>query len=180
MRKHTGQHTRRQPVRIRRRSPRQLAVAVSLFLSQDDSRERPAPWDSGVWSPIRLLRPESVGSIPACPTNAKAMCGAWLAGKPVPGRLYPVNLHGTAPLRHPGETGPRRAESRYQRTWLVHCIHSRDASHYKDGLECTARLERIQAQERENRRINGAAAEKAAATIWELSERELKIISELG
>ena len=47
---------------------------------------------------------------------------------------------------HPGKTGPRRAESRYQRTWLAHFIHSRDSSSSKDGLECAARTERIRVQ----------------------------------
>ena len=32
-----------------------------------------------------------LGSTPSGTTNAKAMCGAWLAGKPVPGRPDPVN-----------------------------------------------------------------------------------------
>lgn len=36
---------------------------------------------------------EDAGSNPACPTNAKAMCGAWLGAYALPGRLDPVNLH---------------------------------------------------------------------------------------
>ena len=37
-----------------------------------DCRERPATWDSGVWSPILLLKKESVSSILACPTSGIA------------------------------------------------------------------------------------------------------------
>ena len=35
---------------------------------------------------------EDAGSSPACPTNAKAMCGAWLGAYALPGRLDPANL----------------------------------------------------------------------------------------
>lgn len=48
---------------------------LSLFiLISADSRERPPAglpaviWDSGVWSPIRVLTLEIAGSIPSCPT----------------------------------------------------------------------------------------------------------------
>ena len=55
------------------------------------------------------------GSSPACPTNAKAMCGAWLGAYALPGRLDPANPYFyNSSDRHPGKTGPRRAESRYQ------------------------------------------------------------------
>lgn len=43
-------------------------------------------------APIRIAMKEIAGSIPACPTNAKAMCGAWLGAYALPGRLDPANL----------------------------------------------------------------------------------------
>ena len=63
---------------------------------------------------------EDAGSSPACPTNAKAMCGAWLGAYALPGRLDPANPYFyNSSDRHPGKTGPRRAESRYQGAFLL-------------------------------------------------------------
>ena len=85
--------------------------------SSGDSRERPAAWDSGVWSPIRLLRLETVGPIPACPTirQSRGWCSG--SGSPCPGgQIGNAPIPRQAPfVGHPGETGPRRAESRYHR-----------------------------------------------------------------
>lgn len=62
-------------------NPAPTSTAIShcrFFLSiliSADSRQRPpaglpaAIWDSRVWSPIRVMTPETVGSIPACPTK---------------------------------------------------------------------------------------------------------------
>lgn len=48
-----------------------------------DCRERPARWDSGAWSPILLLKTETVSSILACPTTRPALAGKWLSFFPL-------------------------------------------------------------------------------------------------
>ena len=75
-----GLQNRMSRVRIPPRPPRRIRCAgcqkwESPNLSKADSRQRPPAgppaviWDSGVWSLIRVLTLETVGSIPACPTT---------------------------------------------------------------------------------------------------------------
>ena len=71
--------------------------------------------DKGTVLKTDRRRKSCVGSNPTCSANAKAMCGAWLGAYALPGRLDPANPYFyNSSDRHPGKTGPRRAESRYQ------------------------------------------------------------------
>ena len=98
-------------------------------------------------APIRIAMQEIAGSIPACPTNAKAMCGAWLGAYALPGRLDPANLHrnslffGTPERRGRGGRNPATSEHG------LHISYTRGIRpHRQDGLERAARTERIRAQ----------------------------------
>ena len=87
VRTRTGRHSRRHRVRIPGRPPRGtwapdlLSVDIVKLAHRKDGAagDWTAPaviWSSGVWAPIRLMRQESAGSIPACSASAKAGSGA--------------------------------------------------------------------------------------------------------
>ena len=96
-----GLQNRLPRVRIPPRPPRRIRCAgcqkwESPNLSKADSRQRPPagiePCPAVIWDSNSNGKRNGVGSNPACPTNAKAMCGAWLGAYALPGRLDPVNL----------------------------------------------------------------------------------------